>query len=222
MLRAQRRRTIALVSFALLALVAEVTGRSITSRLDRALHVRPFTSTDTSYYPFLLAGVKVAAAVGLAALAWRVARARATAAAGERLLAAIGHRAPRRAPKMRLRLSGRLWLASFSATSLWYLLQTDVERLAGGRWPLLAPWLHTSALPVFAVLAVVAAVGWHAVTAWVAEYEQYAEATLACARRMLRPSTPALLPRRANPTTILAPRSLFGLAFESRPPPLAV
>jgi len=220
MVRVQPRRTVVLVAFALIALIVELTGRSFTSRLDRALHVKPFASTNTSYYPFLLAGVKFAAALGLAALAWRIARARATAAAGERVLAAIGHRAPRTAPKVRLRLSPRLWLASFAATSLWYLLQTDLERLADGRWPLLAPWLHTSALPVFAVLAVVAAIGWRAVAAWVSEYESYAEATLARARRMLRHGAPTELRSRALPISALDPRSLFGLAFESRPPPL--
>jgi len=205
--------------FALLALVVELTGRSITARVDRALHVQPLASTSTSYYPFLLAGVKVAAALGLAALVWRVARARATAAAGERVLAAVGHRTPRAAPRMRLSVSPRLWLASFVATSLWYLLQTDLERLASGRWPLFAPWLHTAALPVFAVLAVLAAVGWRAVACWLSDYESYAEATLACAKRMLRPAVPAALRGRAGAASRLAPRRLFGLAFESRPPP---
>jgi hypothetical protein len=219
MVRVQRRRAGAIAAFALLALVAELAGRSVTGRLDRALNVEPLAATDTSYYPVLLAAVKLAAALGLAALAWRIARARATATAGERLLAAVGRRSPRPLPRLRVELSGRLWLASFAATSLWYLLQTDAERVAVGRWPLLAPWLHTVALPVFAVLSVLVAVGWRAVAAWIAEYEDWAESTLACARRLLRASTPPV--RRARPVPAAAPRRLFGLVFESRPPPLA-
>ena len=218
MVHVQRRRSGALAGFALLALVAELTGRSITSRLDPALNVAPLASTNTSYYPVLLAAVKLAAALGLAALAWRVARARATAAAGERVLAAVGRRSTRPVPRLRVQLSGRLWVASFAATSLWYLLQTDLERVADGRWPLLAPWLHTMALPVFAVLSVVAAVGWRAVAAWVAEYEDWAESTLARAHRLLRAAAPPV--RRARPAPDAAPRRLFGLVFESRPPPL--
>ncbi len=214
----QRRRTGALAAFGLLALVAELTGRSITGRLDRALHVTPLAATDTSYYPCLLGAVKLAAALGLAALAWRVARARSTAAAGERLLAAVGRRSPRPVPRLRIQLSGRLWLASFAATSLWYLLQTDAERVANGRWPLLAPWLHTIALPVFAVLSVLLAIGWRAVSAWLAEYEDYAELTLAHARRLLRAAAPPV--RRARSAQVEAPRRLFGVVFESRPPPL--
>jgi hypothetical protein len=219
MARWRRRRTTATAAFALLALIAELTGRSVTARIDRALHVAPLASTEASYYPFLLGAVKVVAALGLAALLWRIVRARATAAAGERLLAAMGHRCTRRAPRVRLRLSPRLWLASFTATSLWYLLHTDVDRVTAGRWPLLAPWLHTYALPVFAVLAVLVALGWGAVARWLAEVDDYAAATFARARRILRSLAPPC-PRRPILGGDRTPRHLFGLAFESRPPPL--
>ena len=67
---------------------------------------------------------------------------------------------------MRIDLKPRLWLAAFTVTSLFYLAQTDAERIAIGRWPSLSPWLHTSALPVFAVLAVVMALLWAAVQRW--------------------------------------------------------
>src|SRR5919202_4087953 len=159
MLGLRQRRTAA---FALLVLVAEVTGRSLTARIDHALHVAPLASTTAPYYPFLLAALKIAAALALAALAWRVARARATAAGGQRLLTAVGRRDLPRVPKLRLTLSPKLWAASFAATSSCYLLQTDVNRVADGQWPLLAPWLHTYALPVFAVLSVIVAIGWRA------------------------------------------------------------
>jgi hypothetical protein len=219
MRRAARRVTV-VAGFALLALIAELTGRELTAFVDRALHVRPLATPSTPYYPFLLVGVKVLAALGLAVLAWRLIRARSTALAGERLLAAVGHGRGRGLPRPRLRLSPRLWLVSFAATSLWYLVQSDAGAVSEGRWPLLAPWLHTYALPVFAVLSVLVAICWGMVRDWLADVEDYAAATFARAFRLLRR---ALLPaRRRAPTAERAPRRLFGLAFESRPPPLRV
>src|SRR5438132_7941816 len=121
----------------------------------------------------------------LARLAWRFARAHAAAQAARRLLAAVASR-PSRPPRIRVVLSPRLWLASFVVTALFYLVQTDAERLSSGQWPLLAPWLHTSALPVFAVLAVLVAVVWGVVAGWLADYERFAEATVAHADRVAR------------------------------------
>ena len=98
-------------------------------------------------------------------------------------------------------------------------VQTDVDRVSEGQWPLFAPWLHTYALPVFAVLAVVLALGWGAVCRWLADVDEYVATTLACAWRVLRSAArPA---RRVRPDDDHGPRRLFGLAFESRPPPLA-
>ena len=215
---ASRRRSTAFAAFALLALIAELVGRSATLRLDRALSVVvPLATPTTRYYPFLLAGVKVLGSLAAAALVWRVLRVHAMARAAERLLGTIGHRRLGYRPRPRVRLSARLWLASFAATSLWYLVQNDYERVYHGRWPLLAPWLHTYALPVFAVLAILLAVGWAAVRDWLADVERYAFATLARARRFF----PAVsCTPRARRTDDRAPRHLFGLAFESRPPPL--
>jgi hypothetical protein len=214
MSRARRRRSIAVGAFALLALVTELLGHSVTIPIDRALHVAPLATPTTPYYPVLLAALKVVVALAAAAFVWRVLRAHATARAAERLVVAIGHRPP--GPRLRVRFSPRLWLASFAATSLWYLAQNDAERLSQGRWPLLAPWLHTYALPVFAVLAILLALGWAAVRDWLAEVEHFAAATRARAGRILRPAAPA---RRSRPADDHAPRRLFGLAFESRPPP---
>jgi len=214
----RHQRILSVLAFALLAVVAELSGRSMTARIDRALHVEAPISTAGSYYPFLLAGVKVAVALLLARLAWRFVRARALARAGHRLCAAVGARPAGSTPRVRLTLSPRLWLVSFVATSLLYLLQTDVERISAGRWPMLAPWLHTYALPVFAVLAVLAAVAWGAVSRWLADYESYAAATLARARSLVA-SAAAPAPPRSAASSSLSPRLLFGLAFESRPPP---
>jgi hypothetical protein len=217
-MRARRRKVMVGAGFALLALVAELTGRELTDVVDRALHVAPLTTPSTPYYPFLLVGVKVLAAIGLAVLAWRLIRAHSTAAAGERLLVALGHGRIRRTPRLRISLSPRLWLASFAATSLWDLAHSDAGAVSVGRWPLLAPWLHTYALPVFAVLSVLVAIAWSAVRDWLADVEDYAAATFARAFRLLR--TRPLPARRSRPTAERAPRRLFGLAFESRPPPL--
>ena len=204
-----------MAAFALLALVAELTGRSITFRLDAVFHVAPLATPSTPYYPFLLAAVKVLAALAAAGLACRVARAHLALTAGERLLPAIG----RRRTKPRLRLSPSLWLASYVATSLWYLLQNDGRRvLSEGRWPALAPWLHTYALVVFAVLAILLALAWGAVRDWLAEVEEYAAQTAAFVARMLRVASASLLLER--PADDHGPRRLFGLSFESRPPPL--
>jgi hypothetical protein len=215
---ASRRRLSVAAGFALVALVAQLVGRELTQVVDRALHVRPLATQSASYYPVALVTVKVLAGLALAVLAWRIVRALSTVAAGERLLAAVGHRPPGRVPRPRLKLSLRLWAGSFLAMSVWYLLQSDAGVVADGRWPLLAPWLHTYALPVFAVVSVLVALAWAAVRDWLAEVEQYVAATLACAARLLRGSRRPARPGRAAQAR--APRSLFGLAFESRPPPL--
>jgi hypothetical protein len=215
--RARRhQRLLSVLAFGLLALVAELAGRSLTHRMDVGRHVANPSYSHESYYPFLLAGVKVGIALLLARLVWRIGRARSTERAANRLLAAGGILPAHRAPRVRLTLSPRLWLAVFGLTSALYLVQTDVE----GHASLLQPWLHSSALPVFAVLAVVVAFAWCVVQRWLAEYERYAERTAAQARLTPRPAqAPSLHPA---PASIASPRRLFGLAFESRPPPLAV
>jgi len=210
----RRRRVTVAVSFALLALLVELTGRAVTVRLDAVLHVEPLATPTAPAYPFLLAGVRVVAALVAAAVAWRAVRAHAAAAAGERLLGRAGRR-----PRPRLTLSFRLWGCAFATTALWYLLQTDALRVSHGRWPLLAPWLHTYALPVFAVCSLALALGWSAVRRWLADVERYAASTLARAARFLRAAA-APAPRRRRAGDERAPRRLHGIAFESRPPPL--
>ena len=218
-MRVWRRRLTGAGAFALLALVTELTGRSITLRIDRAFHVMRLAPPSTPYYPFLLAGIRAVAALALAAVAWRIVRAHVIAAAGQRLLRAAGHR-HLGIPRVRLTLSAERWLLAFGATSLWYLLQNDGWRVvSAGRWPMLAPWLHTYALPVFAVLSVLLSLGWGAVRDWLAEVESYTAATIARVCRILRGH--AAPQRRPRPASIRAPRLLFGLDFESRPPPLA-
>jgi len=205
--RARRhQRALARIALIFLALCAELFGRSLSHRLDFGGHVRTAGYSGADYYPFLLAAVKVGVALMLARLAWRFVKA-------TRVLQSTGARRCR--PKVRIELSPRLWLGSFVATSLIYLVQMDAEGISSGRWPLLAPWLHTFALPVFAVLSVVVAVGYRAVEQWLAEYETYAHETALRAAR-----TGAALPTpRVTLADLIAPRALFGLAFEVRPPP---
>jgi len=216
--RARRHQTLlARLALVLLALVAELVGRSLTHRLDVGRHVASPFYARADYYPILLVVVKAGVALMLARLAWRFAKARSVAAAARKLLDDHGRSAARYAPRFRLELSPRLWLGSFLVTSSIFLLQTDAERISTGRWPLFAPWLHTSALPVFAVLSVLVAILYRAVTCWLSDYESYARETAAFASRLAR-----LAPRSAahpHSHDELAPRGRFGLAFESRPPP---
>lgn len=201
-----------------MVVVAEVAGHSFTTRIDRALHLDPLAPSGASYYPFLLAGVKVLGALTLAALLARGLRAWAAADAGRRLLAAAGHEHETESPRLRPRLSFRVWACAFVATSTAYLVHADLESAADGRWPLFAPWLHTYALPVFAVLAVAIAFAWRLAT-WLYDIEDYAGRTLERVRRMC--SSPARVRRTfPRPVDDAAPRRRFGLAFESRPPPL--
>jgi hypothetical protein len=205
--RARRhQRALARIALIFLALCAELLGRSLSHRLDFGRHVSSNYS-GADYYPILLVVVKVGVALMLARLAWRFVKA-------TRLMQSNGARCR---PKVRIELSPKLWLGSFLATSLIYLMQTDAEGISAGRWPLLAPWLHTGALPVFAVLSVVVAVVYRGVEQWLAEYETYAHET---ARRAMRAVATLPVPRVAL-ADLIAPRSLFGLAFEVRPPPLA-
>jgi hypothetical protein len=116
---------------------------------------------------------------------------------------------------VRIELSPQLWLVSFVVTASLYLAQADADRLLAGQRHLLDPWLHSSALPVFAVLAVVVAVVFRTVELWLGDYERFAGEVIASIRRLVEPTPAPRLSSRAR-----TPRSLFGLAFESRPPPL--
>jgi hypothetical protein len=213
----RHQRLLSVLAFGLLALVTELIGRSVAQRFDVGRHTGAAGNPQADYYPFLLGVVKVGVALLLARLAWRVARAHTAEHTARRLLAAVRSGPALNVPRMRLTLSPRLWLVFFVTTALIYLVQVDAEGLSAGRWPVLGPWLHTSALPAFAVLSVLAAVLWGAVQRWLADYERYAEAAVAHASRLVR--TGMLPPANPPVAPDLTPRRLFGLAFESRPPP---
>ena len=204
--------------FGIMVVAAELAGRSLTTRIDRIFHLDPLAPSGASYYPFLLVGVKALGALTLAGLLARGLRAWLAADAGRRILAAAGHPQEQRSPKLRPGLSPRVWAGAFVATSLAYLVHADVDNAADGRWALFAPWLHTYALPVFAALAVLFALAWR-LASWLYEIEDYAGRTLEQVRRIL--GAPDRM-RRSFPRPVddAAPRRRFGLAFESRPPPL--
>jgi hypothetical protein len=208
----RHQRLFSALAFGLLALAAELVGRSMTHRVDLGRHVASPSYAQTDYYPILLTVVKGGIALLLGRLLWRVLKARSAERAALRLLGG-----PARVPRLRLELSGRLCLAFFSLTSVIYLVQTDAEGAEAGRWPLLSPWLHSSALPVFAVVSVVCAIVWRAVQGWLADYEEHARTTLH--RALLQAGRAPLRLFRPRVEPGIPPRRIFGLAFESRPPP---
>jgi drug/metabolite transporter (DMT)-like permease len=188
------RKWLARVALVLLVLAAELTGRSLTHRIDVGRHVATPSYHDAAYYPFLLAAVKIGIALMLARIAWRFFGARRIAS----VLAA--------SPRLRLELSWRLWLASFLGTAGVYLVQVNPERAL----------LHTSAIPVFAVLAVFVAVLYRTAERFLGEYERIAAHAVDLLRRVAAHRPPLARPRA---TDALSPRRRFGVAFESRPPP---
>jgi hypothetical protein len=123
-------------------------------------------------------------------------------------------------PRVHVKLSPRLWAAFFALTATAHLVHVDVEHTAQGRWALFFPWIHSSALPVFAVIAVLMAVLWSAVQRWLADYERYAEDVARRAHNLARGRLAAAV---VFPRVLLAvpPRRLFGFVLDSRPPPAA-
>jgi hypothetical protein len=212
--RARRhQRLLAALAFGILALAAELVGASLTHRFDFGRHLRTPSYSHASYYPAVVAAVKVGITLLLARLTWRLARAWTTERFARRALGVVKGEMPRVRPT----LSPRLWLAFFAVTATTYLVHMDTARLAGGRWALFFPWIHSSALPVFAVLSVLLAMLWSAVQRWLADYEQYAEDAVRRARRVAGAPTPT----GVFPHVTLAdpPRRLFGRVLDSRPPP---
>src|SRR4051812_24033038 len=113
MTRARRhQRLLSVLAFGLLALAAELLGRSMTHRIDVGRHVGAPSYSGADYYPILLAVVKGGIALLLGRLLWRVMRAHSAERAALRL---VGGRAER--PRLRVTLSPRLGLLFFALTS---------------------------------------------------------------------------------------------------------
>jgi hypothetical protein len=214
--RARRhQRLFAALAFGVLAVAAELVGASLTHRIDLGRHVRSPSYSHAAYYPAVLAVVKVGIALLATSLLWRAVRARAVWCAAQRVTGRVGADVPR----MRASISPRRWFAFFVVTATTYLVHVDAARIASGRWALFFPWVHSSALPVFAMLSVLLALLWSAVQRWLADYEQWAEDEARLARSLgrRRVSVPVF------PRFVLAapPRRLFGSVLNSRPPPAA-
>ena len=186
------KRLLARLALALLALAAELAGRSLTHRIDIGRHVGRVSYEHAAYYPVLLAAVKIGIALMAARVAWRFVKARRVASLLDR------------SPRVRVQLSWKLWLGSFAVTSTLYLANMGIYAV-----------LHSSALPIFAVLSVIVAAVYRSVEVWLREYERLAARTVAFVRRLLVVGTTL-----HHALVASTPRSLFGLAFESRPPPL--
>lgn len=194
-------------------LAGEVAGRWLAANLPLVGGTPSRTHDGLDTWPFLVVGAKLGIALLVARLSWRLVQAHRVARAGERLLRATRAHAARPTPTVGL--SPRAWLISFTAMSLLYLVPMNTGEIRAG-WPLLAPWLHTQALPVFAVLAVVIAVLWRTISRWLAALEDYGEQLRTLIRVTGR--APGTAWRRS--VARFAPRALFGVAFQSRPPPV--
>jgi hypothetical protein len=212
--RARRhQRLLSALAFGLLAVLAELVGAGLTHRFDLGRHVRSPGYSHAAYYPAVVAALKVGIALLLARLAWRLARAFAIGRTARHVPGVVTGRMPR----VRLALSSHLWFAFFAVTAATYLVHADLNHVAGGRWALFFPLIHSSALPIFAVVSVLLALVWGVVQRWLADYEQFVED----AARLARSLTRARAPKTSFPQVLVAvpPRRLFGLVLDSRPPP---
>ena len=207
------RRQLAAGAFLALVLAGEVAGRWVVERVPHAGHAPGRHHGGVDAWPVLVILAKVAMALLLARLAWRLSRALRLARPRERVLRALGRGGTRPAPEVGL--SPRAWLASFMAMSALYAIPTSSAEVANGCWPLLTPWLHTQAVPVFALLAVGVAILWRTVSRWLAAVERYADELGALVRSHRRSAAPP----RPGHSVLGSPRSRFGVCFESRPPP---
>ena len=209
-----RRRRLAAGALLVAVLAGEVAGRWLAAHLPLVGDVPRRGHGGLDAWPLVVVAAKLGMALVLARLTWRTVKARRLAAAGERIVRlspGVRHRRPLPA----VGLSPRVWLVSFTAMSLLYLVPTSTEEIASGCWPLVTPWLHTQALPVFAILAVVVAVLWRTVSRWLAALERYGERL----RREVQSRGVVLFGLRPESPDSRAPRARFGLSFESRPPP---
>lgn len=188
-------------------------GATVSRWVDVGRHVPRPTTTDSLSYHWLLAATKIGVALLSAGLAWRILSLRCSARAAGRVLTRWG-RTPAAAPRLRLAISSRLSLALFGCCSGAYLAQSALSTPGSST---LGPALHSSALAVFATLSVLVACLWTTIRRWLRAYEAYAEESVRQAVRLSadEPSRNVFFDVPSQ-----TPRRLFGLAFESRPPPL--
>jgi hypothetical protein len=112
----------------------------------------------------------------------------------------------------------KLWLGSFLATSLIYLVQMDAEGIStvvGRCWHRGCTRPRSRSSPC---LPVVVAVVYRAVEQWLAEYETYASRDCAprCSRRRDAAATAHDRPDLVAPRSLFGARSKFGRRLRSR------
>lgn len=207
------RRQLAAGALLVAVLAGEVAGRWLVAHLPPVADAPRSAPRGLAAWPGIVVAAKIGLALLLARLAWRLVQARRVARSGERLLRIACSRRTRPGPS--IGLSPRAWLASFTAMSLLYLVPTSGDEIGAGAWPLAAPWPHLRALPVFGLLALVIAVLWRTISRWLGALEAYGERLQSLIRSTYGPA-PAI---GRTHVAHRAPRLLFGVAFESRPPP---
>lgn len=88
--------------------------------------------------------------------------------------------------------------------------------MSSGCWGVATPWLHSQALPVFALVAVLVAVLWQTTSAWLDSLDRH----LVELRQLIRRWFGASQSGWAATCSFLALRSVAGLVHAARPPPL--
>ena len=207
------RRQLSACALVVVVLAGEVAGRWLARNLPFVGAVPQRAHRGIDLWPVLVALAKLTSALLVARLLWSIVTAQRLARAGERVLG--GRRLPVSRPIPVIGLSPRAWLASFVGMSLLALVPTSSGELTGGCWPLLASWVHTQELPVFAVLAVLVAVLWRTVGRWLRALERYG----ARLRRLAHAGDPEPRLGRLSGAVGLPPRARFGTCLECRPPP---
>lgn len=207
------KRHLAAAALLVAVLAGEVAGRWLVGNLSLVEAVPRRQPRGLDAWPAVVVAAKVGIALVLGRLAWRLARAYRAALAGERILVRRGIRAGR--PLLTVGLSPRAWLSSFVAMLCLYFVPTSTSDLSAGYWQLAASRLHPQALVVFALLAIVIALLWRTIGHSLDALERYGDRLQDLIRATYRSRS---IVRRVS-AACRAPRSLFGGAFQSRPPP---
>ena len=186
--RARRhQRLLSALAFGLLALVAELAGRSLTHRLELRPPRRDAELRGRRLLPVPARRREGRRSRSLLARARLALRPRARAARAGGAARARRHGAPRALPRLRLdALAAALARVLRASTSVFYLVQTDAE---GARRPLaaaLAVAAHLGAARLRRARGPLSRSSGAPCAAGSPTYEQYAQATVARARRLAR------------------------------------
>lgn len=207
------RRWVGAGAFLVLALSGEVSGRWALAHLPLVSRVPHRSHTGEDAWPFLVISAKIGLAILLALLARRLVKAHRSARAAENVLSAVGCRPHRPVPI--LGFSPRVWLLSFLMMTFLDLVPRGIGAMSSGCWGLATPWLHSQALPVFAVIAALVAVLWQTTHAWLRSFDRHVVEL----RRLIRSWFGASQRDWATTYSSVALCSVTGLVHAARPPP---